>query len=89
MQGKLSVIEIAHYSFGRCFFLLPFQSLNPDSRKKHKHHNRKKEAVSSLRLVVERRFKFELCDVRLSLRHLGKIKLVSKKVDSFKVTRII
>ena len=46
-----------------------------------------KKAVSSLRLVVERRFKFALCDVRLSIRHLGKIKLVSKKVVSFKVTR--
>ena len=46
-----------------------------------------KKAVSSLRFVVERRFKVALCDVRLSLRHLGQIKLVSKKVDSFKVAR--
>ena len=46
-----------------------------------------KKAVSSLRFVIERRFKVALCDVRLSLRHLGQIKLVSKKVDSFKVAR--
>ena len=46
-----------------------------------------KKAVKSLKFVVERRFNFALCDVRLSLRHLGNIKMVSKKVDSFKVTR--
>ena len=49
-----------------------------------------KKATSSLKFVVERRFNFALCDVtvRLSLRHnLGQIKLVSKKVGSFKVTR--
>ena len=40
-----------------------------------------KKTVTSLRFVVERRFKFALCDVRLSLRHLGKIKLVSKNVE--------
>ena len=44
-------------------------------------------SVSSLRVVVERRFMFALCDVQLLLRHLRQIKLVSKKVDSFKVTR--
>ena len=38
-------------------------------------------SVSSVRFVVERRFKFALCDVRLSLRHLSKIKLVSKNVE--------
>ena len=46
-----------------------------------------KKAVKSLKFVVERRFNFALCDVRLSLRHLGNIKVVSKKVGSFKVTR--
>ena len=40
-----------------------------------------KKTVSSLGFVVERRFNFALCDVRLSLRHLGKIKLVSKNVE--------
>ena len=46
-----------------------------------------KKAVTSLGFVVERRFKVALWDVRLSLRLLGQIKLVSKKVDSFKVAR--
>ena len=45
-----------------------------------------KKTVSSLLFVVERRFKFALCDVRFSLRHLGKIKLVSKNDE---VTRTI
>ena len=77
---QIKCIEIALYSYGRWFFLLAFQNLNRDGRKKRKHHNRKKGF--KLRFVVERRFKFALCDVRLSLRHLGKIKLVSKNVDS-------
>ena len=79
MQGKLRGIEKVDYSYGRWFLLLPVQSLNQNSRKK--------KAASSPKFVVERRFNFALCDVRLSLRHFGQIKLVSKKVDSFKVTR--
>ena len=77
VQGKLRGIEIARYSCGRWISLLPFQSLNHNGRKNYKHHNRKK-AVITLRFVVERHFKFALCDVRLLFRHLGKLKLVSK-----------
>ena len=46
-----------------------------------------KKAATVLKFVVERRFNFALCDDRLSLRRLCKIKLASKKVDFFKVTR--
>ena len=46
-----------------------------------------KKDVSSLKFVVERRFNFALCGVQLSLRYLGQNKLVTKKVDSFKITR--
>ena len=87
MQGKLSVIEIARYSYGRCFFLLPFQNLDHDGRKKKQTPQSQEKAVTSLRFVVKRRFKVALCDVRLSLRHLGHIKVVSTKVYSFKVAR--
>ena len=85
MQGKLSVIEIARYSYCCWFFLLPFQNLNHDDRKKRKRHNHKKDCKQS-QICCRRRFNFALCDVRLSLRHLGKIKLVSKNDE---VTRTI
>ena len=49
VQGKFSVIEIVGYSYGRWFFLLPFQSLNHNGRNKYKHHYLKKSRkVSNL-----------------------------------------
>ena len=77
MQGYLRRIEIARVSYARGIFLLPFQSLNHNGRKTTNTTITKKD-VSTLRFVVERHFKFALCDVRLLLRHLGKIKLFSK-----------
>ena len=79
MHGKLSVTEIPRYSYGSWFFLLPLQNLNHDGRKKRKHHNRKEGCKQSQICCRKTFLKFALCDVRLSLRHFGKIKLVSKK----------
>ena len=85
MQGKLSVIEIVCYSQGRWFFLLPFK-VQTTIAGKNTNTTIAKKAVSSHKFGVERPFNFTLCGVQLSLRYLGQIKLVSKKVDSFKVT---
>ena len=68
-------------------FPITFKKFKPQWQEKTQTPQSHKEAISSLRFVLERCLKFASYDVRLSLRHLGKTKLVSNKVDSFKVTR--
>ena len=51
--------------------LLVFLRLNHYRRKYHKHENYKKNVASNLKFVLVRRLKFEMYDVRLTLRNLG------------------
>ena len=54
--------------------LLPFLRLTHKCRKNHKnenHENYKKNIASNIKFVLLRRLKFEMYDVRLSLRNLG------------------
>ena len=69
-----SVIEIVGYSYGRWFFLLPFQSLNHDGRNKHKHHYLKKGRKQSKNLwskdvLILHCVMFDFrCDIWVTLR---------------------
>ena len=68
VKCKLTGNEMARYSYVRWVFRLPLKSLNSNRRKKHEHHNRKIEKISSLSFVLERRlscmrfdFRFYVC----------------------------
>ena len=75
MQGKLRGIEIMGYSYGRWFFSIACSKFKPPWQGK--------KAASSLKFVVERRFNFALCDVRLSLRHLDQVtRTMSLRINS-------
>ena len=55
---RLNGIEMAGYSHVRWIFLVPLKCLNYNRLlEKHEHHNRKKEKVTSLSIVLERRLR--------------------------------